>query len=164
MFAARDRLGKKHFTYTRTDRFFAFGSAIRAITAIPQVTREPDYAAIDSYLSHRYVPSPATAFKNILKLPAGHALLCDSNGSLKVYSYWAPPSADRQPAARPPEELRGELLALLEDSVRKRLLAGGPIGAWLSGGIDSGLIVALMSRLSDKPVKTFTVGFGDPKR
>ncbi len=97
-------------------------------------------------------------------MPAGHALLCDSNGSLKVYSYWAPPSADRQPAARHPEELRVELLALLEDSVRKRLLADVPIGALLSGGIDSGLIVALMSRLSDKPVKTFTVGFGDPKR
>jgi asparagine synthase (glutamine-hydrolysing) len=65
LFAARDRLGKKPSNYTRTDRFFAFGSAIRAVTVIPEVTREPNYEAIDSYLSHRYVPSPATAFKNI---------------------------------------------------------------------------------------------------
>jgi asparagine synthase (glutamine-hydrolysing) len=110
------------------------------------------------------VPSPATAFKNIYKLPAGHALLCGADGSLNVYRYWAPPSAEKQPLARHPVELRTELRALLENSVRKRLLADVPIGALLSGGIDSGLVVALMSQLSDKPVKTFTVGFGDPKR
>lgn len=164
LFAARDRLGKKPFNYIHAEGFFAFGSSIKAITVIPGVAREPNYEAIDSYLSHRYVPSPATAFKDIYKLPAGHALLCDSRGSLKVYRYWAPPSAETCSIARDPEELRTELAARLEDSVRKRLLADVPIGALLSGGIDSGLVVALMARLSAKPVKTFTVGFGDPER
>lgn len=163
LFAARDRLGKKPFIYTKTDSFFAFGSAIRAVTAIPGVPKEPDYAAIDSYLTNRCVPSPATAFKNISKLRAGHALVCDVNGSLRVYRYWAPPLGGENVTAEP-EELRANLMRLLEDSVKKRMVADVPIGALLSGGIDSGLVVALMARFSVKPVKTFTVGFGDPER
>jgi asparagine synthase (glutamine-hydrolysing) len=164
LFAARDRLGEKPLVYARTDRFFAFGSAIRAITAIPEVSREPNYTAIDSYLTLRYVPSPATAFTAISKLPAGHALVCDISGSFRVFRYWAPPTVVSRHSIKDRTEICENIESLLGTSVRERLLADVPVGALLSGGIDSGLVVAHMAKLSSRPVKTFTIGFGDPQR
>ncbi|MDX2180559.1 MAG: asparagine synthase (glutamine-hydrolyzing) [Bryobacteraceae bacterium] len=161
LFAARDRLGKKPFCYIDSGRFFAFGSEIKAITALPGVSREPDFAAIDSYLTWQYVPSPMTAFQGIRRLPAGHFLICEGDGRLTVERYWSPPA--RSTSRMDENEVESELIARLREAVRLRTIADVPLGAFLSGGIDSGLIVALMAEASSRPVKTFTVGFEDKR-
>jgi asparagine synthase (glutamine-hydrolysing) len=157
LFAARDRLGKKPFCYTRTRGAFLFGSEIKALLADPDVSPEPDYRAIDSYLTYQYVPSPRTAFKGIHKLPAGHTLVCEADGSVLVRPYWRPPLPEKLQASE--AEIERELLARLDEAVRVRLVSDVPIGAFLSGGIDSSAVVALMARASDRPVKTFSVRF-----
>jgi len=161
LFAARDRMGKKPFCYADTGRFFAFGSEIKAITALPGISREPDYAAIDSYLTWQYVPSPLTAFRGIRRLSAGHYLVCEATGAVTVERYWRPPA--RSTSRMDETEAEEELIARLREAVRLRTIADVPLGAFLSGGIDSGLIVALMAESGSRPVKTFTVGFEDAK-
>jgi asparagine synthase (glutamine-hydrolysing) len=162
LFAARDRFGKKPFIYTKTPSCVVFGSAIRAVLADPSVPRKPDFHAIDAYLSLQYVPSPLTAFKGISKLPPAHYLLCDSSGNFAVERYWAPPYPKKSTAA--PAAIKEELVDLLKDSVRVRMLADVPVGAFLSGGIDSGLVVAMMAQASTQPVKTFSIGFEEEDR
>jgi asparagine synthase (glutamine-hydrolysing) len=157
LFAARDRLGKKPFYYTMTGTSFIFGSEIKAITADPEVTIAPNYPAIDRYLTYQYVPSPLTAFERIYKLPPGHFLTCRIDGSLSIQRYWQPPQAQKTQASQ--EEIEGELLRLLREAVRFRLIADVPLGAFLSGGIDSSTIVALMAQECGQPVKTFSIGF-----
>lgn len=159
LFAARDRLGKKPFCYALTGRFFIFGSEIKAITADPEVTVEPDFFALDNYLKWQYVPSPLTAFAGIQRLSPAHCLTCDVNGAVRVERYWCP---TRRPKSNAPRaEIELELSALLEKAVRMRMVADVPIGAFLSGGIDSSLVVALMSQASSHPVKTVTIGFDE---
>lgn len=159
LFAARDRLGKKPFFYTQTNSSFVFGSEIKVITADPEISSSPNFAAIDSYLSRQYVPSPLTAFSNIFKLPPGHSLLCDCHGRVEVKRYWAPPIVKK--STDPKEVIVEELLRRLKESIRLRLISDVPLGAFLSGGIDSGVIVALMAMESSRPVKTFSIGFED---
>jgi asparagine synthase (glutamine-hydrolysing) len=161
---ARDRLGKKPLYYTRTPARFAFASEIKALFAWPDVERRPDLSAIDRYLTLGYVPAPATAFAQIAKLPAAHylsvALAGDGSlGEPELVRYWDLPAP--APAARPPAlaELRDELAARLEASVRRRLVADVPLGAFLSGGVDSSSVVAMMARAGGGPVKTFSIGF-----
>ena len=136
LFAARDRLGKKPFCYTRDGHRLVFGSEIKAITADPSVGAEPDLAAIDQYLTWQYVPSPATAFSGIRRLPPGHYLTCTRGGDLRVERYWRLPDAGT--SAAPEAQVAEELEALLRESVRLRLRADVPVGVMLSGGIDSG--------------------------
>jgi asparagine synthase (glutamine-hydrolysing) len=157
LFAARDRLGKKPFCYTRDARRFVFGSEIKAITADPSVQAEPDLAAIDQYLTWQYVPSPATAFAGIRKLPPGHYLTCTRSGDLRVEHYWRLP--DARTSAAPEAQIAEELEALLRESVRLRLRADVPVGVMLSGGIDSGMVTALTAQATAAPVSTFSVGF-----
>lgn len=157
LFAARDRLGKKPFCYRKTSSSFIFGSEIKAITADPEVTVSPNFSAIDSYLGRQYVPSPQTAFDGIAKLPPAHYLVCDKTGNVRIERYWSPPIAEKISA--PEEEIMEELVRVLKESVRLRLISDVPLGAFLSGGIDSGGIVALMAMESAKPVKTFSIGF-----
>jgi asparagine synthase (glutamine-hydrolysing) len=157
LFAARDRFGKKPFYYHRSSKALVFGSAIRTVMKDPAIPTEPNYLAIDAYLTRQYVPSPETAFTSVKKLPAAHYLVLDPQGELCIRRYWSPPAAI--PSSADYQETKLELRSKLTDSVRARMVADVPLGALLSGGIDSGLVVALMAEISDRPVKTFSIGF-----
>lgn len=159
LFAARDRVGKKPLVFAKTDSALIFGSEIKTVTADLSVRRAPDYAAIDSYLRWQYVPSPRTAFAGISKLPPAHYLLCDAKGHLSIHEYWKPPCPAK--TTLPSGEIQRELVRLLRECVRLRMVADVPIGAFLSGGIDSGTIVALMAQESGTPIKTFSIGFDE---
>ncbi|HEU0052181.1 MAG TPA: asparagine synthase (glutamine-hydrolyzing), partial [Longimicrobium sp.] len=160
LFAARDRLGKKPFVYARTPSALVFGSAIRAVTADPSVSVEPDYGALDAFLTRQYVPSPRTAFAGIHKLPPAHFLTCTADGELTIERYWSPgPTPETASSAATREELEEEIVERLREAVRLRLISDVPLGAFLSGGIDSGTVVALMAEESAGPVKTFSIGF-----
>lgn len=161
LFAARDRLGKKPLCYCRTAGSLVFGSEIKAITKDPQVSVSPNLYAIDSYLTYQYVPSPVTAFEGINKLPPGHYLTCTTDGQLNVHQYWAAPLAEKTDMPR--EEIAERLIDMLSESVRLRMISDVPLGAFLSGGIDSGLVVALMAQNSSRPVKTFSIGFTEDR-
>jgi len=158
LIAARDRVGKKPFFYYKSQKQFIFASEIKAIAVDPQVTLEPNYAAIDSYMTSQYVPSPLSAFKDIHKLPAGHFLRI-SKDSFEVKRYWSPPAPEKSDATF--DEAKRGLIELLEESVELRLGSDVPLGALLSGGIDSGLIVSIMSKFSSSPVNTFSIGFDE---
>lgn len=159
LFAARDRLGKKPLYYTHSASHFIFGSEIKAIMTDPSVTASPDFYALDQYLSYQYVPSPLTAFNGISKVPAGHYLLCTAQGHLTIASYWHPARTPKTTLSQ--EAAREQLMTILKESIRLRMIADVPIGAFLSGGIDSGAVVALMAMQSDKPVRTFSIGFNE---
>jgi asparagine synthase (glutamine-hydrolysing) len=158
-FGARDRLGKKPFVYRKTPQAFQFGSSINVIRADPDTNSSPNFDAIDSYLTHQYVPSPLTAFAGICKLPPAHYVLCDTSGNLKIERYWSPHSERRTVASE--QEFETELVRLLKESVRLRLNSDVPLGVFLSGGVDSGTIAALMAMECSEPVKSFTIGFGE---
>ena len=157
LFCARDRMGKKPFNYCLNSESFIFGSEIKAITADPSIKKEPDYYAIDQYLTYQFVPSPLTAFKGINKLGAAEYLTCDLKGNLIINKYWEPKLSEKIEASK--EEIENEILNKLRESVKLRMISDVPLGAFLSGGIDSATIVALMSEESSKPVKTFSIGF-----
>jgi asparagine synthase (glutamine-hydrolysing) len=159
LFAARDRLGKKPLFYAKTPKSLVFGSALSAVRADPSVSSDPDFGAIDAYLTYQYVPSPRTAFAAIAKLPPAHFLTCTADGELSVERYWSPGAAETWSASR--EELEEEIVRRLRESVRLRMISDVPLGAFLSGGIDSGTVVALMAQESARPVKTFSIGFED---
>ena len=158
-FGARDRLGKKPFVYRKTPQAFLFGSSINVVRADSETSSSPNYDAIDSYLTHQYVPSPLTAFSGISKLPPAHYLLCDTSGNLTIERYWSPRSERQTPASE--QEIETELVRLLRESVRLRLTSDVPLGLFLSGGIDSGTIAALMAAESSAAVKSFSIGFED---
>ena len=157
LFAARDRFGKKPFFYAKTPSSFLFGSEIKAIATDPAVTLSPNYTAIDRYLAWQYVPGPLTAFSGIFKLPPAHFLVCTAGGSVAIERYWSPP--DPVKTAAPPPEIEEEIMRLLGEAVRLRMVSDVPLGAFLSGGIDSAAVVALMAREGGRPVKTFSIGF-----
>lgn len=159
LFAARDRLGKKPFYYTCSSSHFLFGSEIKAIAADASVSMQPNFDAIDHYLTCQYVPAPLTAFAGIHKLPAGHYLLCTGQGQIQVNPYWFPAQVPKTTLTQP--EATERLLMILKDAVRLRMIADVPIGAFLSGGVDSGAVVALMAMQSSSPVKTFSIGFNE---
>ena len=154
---ARDRLGVKPVYYYRNHRFFAFASEIKALLEIPSIPREVDPEALDLYLSLRYVPGPRTMFKNIFRLQPGHVLVMDEAG-VRTRKYWdINYSAPRPHSAQDSLERFSELL---EESVRMRLIAEVPLGVFLSGGLDSSAILALMSKVAGGDrVKTFSVGY-----
>jgi asparagine synthase (glutamine-hydrolysing) len=153
---ARDRLGVKPVYYARlADGTLAFASEIRALLRCPGVDTEIDPLALDSYLALQYIPGPRTIYRGVQKLPPGHTLVANTSG-IVVKPFWtlepAPPPASFAQACE-------EFLALFEDAVRLRLMSDVPLGAFLSGGIDSGLVVAAMARSMDRPVRTFSIGF-----
>ena len=156
----RDRLGQKPLHYAWAGGKLLFGSEIKAILAWPGMAREADLEAIHHYLAFRAVPAPHTAFKGIRHLEPAHYLAVEADGSHRMERYWSmpEPSAARP---RPAAELAEEIISRFDEAVRLRLIADVPLGAFLSGGIDSACVVASMARASDKPVKTFTIGFAD---
>jgi asparagine synthase (glutamine-hydrolysing) len=159
LFLARDRVGKKPLLYAKVGPHFVFGSEFSALLKHPAVGREVDREAIHHYLSFLCVPAPLTAYRDIRKLEPGHTLILKPDGEIKTERYWQP---DFSKKLKLSEEEAGErTLELLRDAVRVRLMSEVPLGAFLSGGIDSSTVVALMSEVSDAPVKTFSIGFDE---
>ena len=154
----RDRLGKKPVYYTVIGGRLLFASEIKALLQHPDVARDIDLVALDAFLTFSNTPAPLTMFKNVFKLPAGHLLRCQSDGGVRVERYWSPLEGDGWKAATEIERV-GRVRELLERSVAKRLMSDVPIGAFLSGGLDSSTNVALMSRLASDPLRTFSIGF-----
>ena len=157
LFIARDRAGKKPLYYSVTrGGSLIFGSELKVLLQHPDVEREIDPKALDAYFTLGYIPDPYSIFKNVKKLPPGHYLTF-SQGRLDVKQYWDfnfnPSESLRE------EDYLEELRFLLDESVRLRLISDVPLGAFLSGGIDSSTIVGLMARHSAQPVKTFSIGF-----
>jgi asparagine synthase (glutamine-hydrolysing) len=157
---ARDRLGKKPLLWTRlSDGTLAFASELKALLRLPGVSREVDLDAIDAYLALQYVPGDRTALHGIRKLLPGHLLVAEGPTE-RVEPYWQLEPAE--PSAREEEWLE-RVRTSVGDAVRKRLVADVPLGALLSGGIDSSIVVALMAQASAHPVRTFTVGLSDAR-
>jgi asparagine synthase (glutamine-hydrolysing) len=156
LFVARDRLGKKPIYYAVQDGEFFFCSELAGLlTALPH-RPEIDLEAIDLYLSLQYVPEPRTVYRDVYKLPAAHMLTWEK-GQVQVKRYW---DYSYLPKITGDErEMAEELRQRLREAVRMRLISEVPLGAHLSGGIDSSIVVALMAELSDAPVKTFSAGF-----
>ncbi|HLA28919.1 MAG TPA: asparagine synthase (glutamine-hydrolyzing) [Syntrophales bacterium] len=159
---ARDQVGIKPLVYYWDGRHLLFASEIKALLANPVVPRKIDLEALDLYLSLNYIPAPHTIFKNISKLRPGH-ILTIHNGALKEEQYWdiAPCMADDIPVGSDFEETKETLFRTLNEAVRSQMVADVPLGAFLSGGIDSSVIVGLMARNSSRPVKTYAIGYKD---
>ncbi len=161
LFAVRDRLGIKPFYYFWDGRTFAFASEIKALLEHPAVSAEPNDAVMNEYLAFGYVSSEQTMFKGIRKLMPGHWLewFEDSQGKpqLKIERYWDVPPAEK--VEHSDEEWVAETLRRLDETVQLRLMADVPLGAFLSGGVDSSAITALIQRHAAGRVKTFSVGY-----
>jgi asparagine synthase (glutamine-hydrolysing) len=163
LFIARDRLGVRPLYYVNTGRAFIFGSEIKALFTHPDVDRQLDPRGLDQLFTFWVTLPPRTIFKDVNELPPGHSLTV-RDGQLNVYRYWEltynpqPHVEDSEPLARRSAET---LLELLVDATRIRLRSEVPVGAYLSGGLDSSVITALVLRLTDNPVRTFSVSFVD---
>jgi len=160
LFLARDRLGKKPLCYQQDAHAFRFASEAKAILQDPDVQTSPDPAGVSQYLTFGYVPSPRSAFQGFRRLPPGHYLTC-RDGRVEVMRYWR--LRRDQKHERSEEDWCREIVTRLEEAVRLRMISDVPLGAFLSGGIDSSAVVAMMSRLSSGPVKTFSIGFEEPE-
>lgn len=156
---ARDRLGKKPLFYRLDHDGIEFASEPKAFLANPEFRPEPDLGAIVRYLVLQYVPSPTSAFQGVSKLPPAHYLVI-RDGRLEIARYWRLRYQPKLTCSV--DEAAEGLLEKLEQAVRLRLVSDVPLGAFLSGGLDSGTVVALMARHSSGPVKTFSIGFEDP--
>jgi asparagine synthase (glutamine-hydrolysing) len=155
---ARDRMGKKPLYYTRAGGALVFGSEIKALLAHPHVRREVDAQAMVDYLSIRYVPAPATMFAGIAKIRPGHVILYERE-TLREERYW---DYTFRPERRPVEEDLEAIRSHVRRAVEERLMGDVPIGAMLSGGVDSSIVAGTMSALRGGKVKTFAVGFDQP--
>jgi len=154
---ARDRLGIKPLYYWPTDDGVAFASELRALVTLPGFPRAMDRDAVVDYLAFGYVPEPRSIIAGVHKLPPGHLLEWSREGGLRVERYWSPVRAEHSSIGE--QEAVDETRRLLEESVRIHLVSEVPLGAFLSGGIDSSGVVAAMTRMSDQPVRTFSIGF-----
>ena len=159
---ARDRLGVKPVYYSRVGDVVLFASELKSILASGQVSGDLDLDAIDSYLTLGFVPGPRTPLAEVRKLMPGERLVVE-DGAVRVERYWSYPVPDPLPQVNE-GELAAELIDIVEEAVRLRLMSDVPLGAMLSGGLDSSLIVALMARNMSEPVKTFSVGFVESGR
>ncbi|HEY3302530.1 MAG TPA: asparagine synthase (glutamine-hydrolyzing) [Candidatus Binatia bacterium] len=160
LFLARDRIGKKPLHYAIYDGGIAFASEIKALLKHPEVVKEIDLSALNKYLTFEYVPAPATIFKSIKKLEPGHCLSYQ-NGKSEIKKYWDIPLADYPIGFKTEDEYAEELRDILERAVRSRLVADVPVGVFLSGGIDSGLVAALAAK-ADRKIECFSIGFDEP--
>ena len=157
---ARDRAGKKPLVYRWEQGRLLFASELKSVLQVPGVPREIDPQALDEYLTYQYVPHPLTIFKGIAKLPPGHIAVY-ADGNLAVDRYWNPDfNVERE---RPTHEYVEELRSLVTSAVELRLRSDVPLGAFLSGGVDSSLMVAVAQGLLDRPLKTFSIGFPEPE-
>jgi asparagine synthase (glutamine-hydrolysing) len=154
---ARDRFGKKPLFYYQDAHLLLFGSEMKALLAYGGIDRQVNLRALHEYLTYGYIVGEQSILKGIHRLPPAHMLVVQ-NGQVLCRPYW---TFTFQPAARPPDEVEAveRLEELLRQAVRRRLMSDVPLGAFLSGGLDSSMVVAFMAELSERPVKTFTVGF-----
>ncbi len=158
----RDRLGILPLYYAATDSMIAFASEAKALLLLLPDPPVVDEASLDAYLTRRAVPAPATLFRGISKLPPGHLAEITCDGRFSVRPYWQLPAADTTTATSDAEAV-GSVREALEQAVAENLVADVPVGAYLSGGLDSSLITALASRRTLGPIRTFAAGFGDAK-
>jgi len=159
---ARDRAGQKPLFLYRNGMRFAFASEIKALLEVPGVDDRLNRRAVPLYLAYGYVPAPETFYRKIDKLPPAHTLVLEGDGEERRRRYW---SLDFSPGEdRGMEETARRLRSLLKAAVRRRLVADVPLGAFLSGGVDSTIVVGLMSELVDEPVRTFSIGFEEAPR
>jgi len=156
---ARDRLGIKPLFYTLVDGRLAFGSELKVVLQLPEVERRLNWASVNHYFSAMTTPSDESIIEGVHKLKPGHLITASARQGIRIRQYW---DVEFDPDYTKTEEHFVERLRdLLEESVRLRLIADVPLGAFLSGGIDSSAVVATMSRISSGPVKTFSIGFPD---
>ena len=158
---ARDRIGKKPLYYALVGGDLVFGSEVKAILPWPGLERKPNLEAIHHYLALQYVPSPLTAFEGIQRLPPACLIEIDAGAPLSLRRYWALPAPNSTPVEVRPEALAEEARAHLTAAVRRRMVADVPVGAFLSGGVDSSAVTAIMAMESSQPVKTFSIGFDE---
>jgi asparagine synthase (glutamine-hydrolysing) len=160
LFIARDRVGKKPLFYTLLpDGTFVFGSELKVLLTHGGISKEIDCAALDAYLTFGYVPEEFCIFKNVRKLPPGHFLVY-KNGAVRTEQFWDFEYGEVfEPKTE--EELATELREKIKDAVRVRLISEVPLGAFLSGGVDSSAIVGMMAEILETPVKTFSIGFNE---
>ena len=161
---ARDRLGKKPLYWAQIGDAFVFGSELKALVSWPGLDRTTDPVAIDQYLSLSYICAPRTIFKNVSKLAAAHKLVVERKADGwrigPAERYWRLPTPNARAASLySAADLQEQLVDLLKESTRLRMISDVPLGAFLSGGVDSSAVVAMMAIQSDKPVKTFSIGF-----
>ncbi|MFA5974725.1 MAG: asparagine synthase (glutamine-hydrolyzing) [Elusimicrobiota bacterium] len=156
LFMARDRFGKKPLVYADLGNQFLFASELKALLQHPAVSKDIDYSAIDLYLTYQYIPSPKTVFRQIQKLPPAHTLRWQ-NGKTSIRRYWEPRFTPKTTLRFPDAQIA--LKEKLSEATKLRMIADVPLGAFLSGGVDSSIVVSLMSRLSAQPIKTFSIGF-----
>lgn len=158
---ARDRVGKKPLFYHMDSRGISFSSEVRSLFADPRVPRTPDYTAIHHYLTYQYVPSPWSAFKGVRCLPPASVMVVDARGESTIERYWKLQYADK--IAVTEDEAIERVTELVMEATRLRMVADVPLGAFLSGGVDSSVVVAAMATQSSEPVRTFTIGFREQK-
>lgn len=162
LYCARDRLGVKPFVYAETDKGFLFSSEISGLFALePNLSRQPDFQALDHYLTFQYIPSPLSGFSAIRKLAPAHAMVIRNGKIDRIFRYWDIDFSKRSHLSFGDacENLREKIL----EATRIRMVSDVPLGAFLSGGIDSSITVAAMARLSDQPIKTYAIGFDDER-
>jgi len=159
----RDRFGKKPLYYWSSGDRLVFASEIKGVLAHPDVSRDLDAGAIPAYLTFGYVPTPRTFFAGVRSLPPGHVLTLEPGAQARLERYWTPARREHRSARSAPslEESGAELRRLLTEAVSRRMVADVPVGALLSGGVDSSAVVATMARMSPRTISTFTIGFED---
>jgi len=156
LFLARDRLGKKPLYYYECDGQFAFASEIKALLPAPFVRKDIRHDAIRDYFAYQYIPDPKTIYRNVYKLPPGFWMITDG-GRTEQFRYWDVSFANA--SSRSEEQLAEGLYELIDDAVRLRMVSDVPLGAFLSGGVDSSAVVGLMAAHSERPVTTCSIGF-----
>ena len=161
LFLARDRLGIKPLYYSQLpDGRWIFGSELKALLADPALPRQIDPRAVDDYFALGYIPDPHSILMGVSKLPPGHSLTLGSTPRPGPVSYWDLPMCEA-PRTLDPREAEEELLARLDETVRAYMVSDVPLGAFLSGGIDSSAVVSSMARASEQPVRTCSIGFDE---
>ncbi|HEX4741031.1 MAG TPA: asparagine synthase (glutamine-hydrolyzing) [Caulobacteraceae bacterium] len=156
---ARDRFGKKPLHYAiEPSGVLAFASEIKGLTQLPEIPRDLDPFAVEDFFAYGYIPDPRTIYRAIRKLPPAHLMVVRRGGEPRIRPYWSLLDRLASPSAIPPEALIDEL----REAVRRRLISDVPIGALLSGGVDSSAVTALMAEASEAPVRSFSIGFADP--
>jgi asparagine synthase (glutamine-hydrolysing) len=160
LYLCRDRLGIKPLVYFQDSSSLVFASEIQALLQDKSIPRELDWNALKLYLTFNYVPAPLSIYQGIKKLLPGHYLLWE-NGNYSTQQYWDIPSNDNKSSTYDFQQHSQTLRQTLEDAVKIRMIADVPLGAFLSGGMDSSIIVALMARNSGKRIKTFNISYPD---
>lgn len=159
VFLARDRFGKKPLYYTHTDSAVVFGSEIKSLLRHPEVRREIDLQATHDYLTFGYTVGERTAFAGIRRLPPAHAAVISPDGQMRKWRYWSLAEVDPAKASMKVEDAARELVDRFDEAVKLRMISDVPLGAFLSGGVDSSAVVARMAQFASGRLKTFSVGF-----